>query len=49
MTCINDKKINKKYTLNCIIVVLVVLYVRLTRLFFFLYIKHILNLEYTKQ
>ena len=33
LTCINDKKINKKYTLTCIIVVL---YVRLTGQYFLL-------------
>ena len=48
LTCINDKKVNKKYTLTCIIVVFSSIVCEVNKTVFF-YIKHILNLKYTKQ
>ena len=48
LTSINDKKINKNYTLTCIIVVFRSIVCQVNRTVFF-FIKHILNLKYTKQ
>ena len=48
LTCINDKKINEKYTLTCIIVVFSSIVCEVNKTVFF-FIKHILNLKYTKQ
>ena len=48
LTCINGKKVNKKYTLTCITVVFSSIVCEVNKTVFF-FIKHILNLKYTKQ
>ena len=45
---INDKKINKKYTLTCIIAVFSSIVCEVNKTVFF-FIKDILNLKYTTQ